>query len=110
MVYLARRSELMPKIGFGGRSSRVWLARRTRASRGSSRWGSQNQSISEERGSGRSLALCRAQSIVPSSRAASSSLVKKSAGLWRRSVERSRSPAVDKGWISNRWGSISSSI
>ena len=38
MAYAARRSELIPKIGFGGRSSRVWLARRTRASRGSSRW------------------------------------------------------------------------
>ena len=47
------------------------------------------------KGFGRSLALCRAQSIVPSSKAESSSWVKKSAGLWRRSVERSRSPAVD---------------
>lgn len=42
--------------------------------------------------------------MVPLSKAVSSSWVKKLAGLWRRSVVRSRSPRVDRGWISNRWG------
>ena len=100
----------MPNIGVADIFSIESSSRRTITSRGSSRDGSQNQSISDVILSGRSFALWIAQSMSPLSKAASSASVKKSLGLFKRLVFLSRSPFVLIVVISNRCGAILHSI
>ena len=100
--YASRRSLLTPIRGFSGRSAICFPGARIRTSRGSSRQGSQNQSSPSHTGSGTSLALCTAQSNSPPKTFSSRSRVKKSAGLSRRSVSKSRSPGEVKVTSSKR--------
>ena len=93
LAYAARRSLEMPIRE--GRNLLRPSALTTQQSRGSSRFGNQNQSRSSAMGDGRSFAEWMAKSISPRRTAASRSRVKKSGALRSMGVARSRSPGVE---------------